>query len=249
MRTLRQGHLSERLFASSVLLVLGVGFLLAFVYLYANEIRPHSKQGQGLIEGVAHTYYGDRSTNRLESSLRGKMMDNVDDEELAAIRAWVKEGATEAGYAKVAPIVTDNCASCHDAGGEPPVVTNYPEMKALVQYDTGVEVKSLARMSHVHLLGIPLLFFMLGSFFVRTHWRESVKGVLVVMPFLGVLFDIAHWWITKRYESAAAGIIIGGALMGMGFTAQWVLTAMELWLPDSALRRLGWLAGRSFEAE
>ena len=244
MRTLRQGLLSERLFASSVLIVLGIGFLLAFVYLYAGEIQPHARKGEKLVEGVAKTYYGDRAVNRLESVLHGKMAENVTKKELAAFHAWIAAGATEAGYASVAPIVTENCQSCHDKGGDSPQITNYAEIRELVQYDTGVEIKSLAKLSHVHLLAIPLLFFMLGSFFVRTHWREGLKGVLVVMPFFGVLFDIAHWWITKRYESAALGIVVGGAMMGLGFTGQWVLTAAELWLPLAWLKRLRWLAGR-----
>ena len=233
--------LSERVFASSVLIVLGIGFFLAFVYLYASEIQPHHQKGQDLIKGVATTYYGDRTTNRLESVLHGKMAENVSREELATIHKWIQDGATQEGFAKVAPIVTENCASCHDVAGDPPQITNYPQLHALVQYDTGVEIKSLARMSHVHLLGIPLLFFMLSSFFVRTQYREGLKAALVVLPFFGVLFDITHWWLTKRYESAALGIVLGGTMMGVGFAGQWFLTAMELWLPARVVRRLWWV--------
>lgn len=249
MRTLRHGLLSERVFASAVLIVLGIGFALAFVYLFANEIRPHRLRGQTVIEGVAERYYGDRSHNRLELVLQGKMAENVTLKERAAIHAWIQDGATPAGFQKIESIVTDNCATCHDAGGDKPKITNYDELKALVQYDTGIEVRSLARMSHVHLLGIPFLFFMLGTFFVRTHYREGLKAVLVLLPFLGVLFDIGHWWLTKRYESAAAGIVFGGAMMGVGFAGQWLLTALELWLPRGWLLRLTWLAGRPLDGD
>lgn len=114
-------------------------------------------------------------------------------------------------------------------------------MLPLAQYDTGVAIKSLARMSHVHLLGIPLLFFMMGSLFVRTRYREGLKAFLLVLPFFGVVWDVAHWWITKRYESAALGIIIGGAMMGIGFAGQWILTAMALWLPTPLLKKLQFL--------
>ncbi len=47
--SLRHGTFSERAFASAVLVVLGLGFGLAFVYLYANEIRPHQKMGHSLV--------------------------------------------------------------------------------------------------------------------------------------------------------------------------------------------------------
>ncbi len=238
---MRNHTLSEKAFASAVLIVLGIGFFLAFVYLYASEIEPHHQKGQNLLKGVATTYYGDRSTNRLESVLHGKMAENVSRDELVKIHKWIEGGATKADFAQVEPIVTQNCASCHDAAGDPPQITNFEQFHALVQFDTGVEIHTLARMSHVHLLGIPLLFFMLGSFFVRTRWREGFKAVLVVMPFFGVLFDIAHWWIAKRYESAALGIIFGGATMGLGFAGQWWLTAADLWLPDRLLTRLVWI--------
>lgn len=232
---------SERIFASSVLITLGVGFLLAYVYLYTTEIEPHHRKGQDLLKGVEDAYHGDPSTNRLESVLHDKMAENVSREEMATIHAWIQGGATQEGFAAVKPIVTGNCASCHDATGDPPLITNYAQLHALVRYDSGVAIQSLARMTHVHLLAIPLLFFMLSSFFVRTRYREGFKALLIALPFFGALFDIANWWLTKRYGSAALGIIVGGTIMGLGFAGQWLLTAIELWLPRSWVSRLRWL--------
>lgn len=111
--SLRHGTFSERMFASAVLLTLGLGFALAFVYLYANEIHPHRKQGHGLIQGVAQTYYGERSSTRLENVLQGSMADTVTKAELAQIKAWIKGGATKDDYAKVEGLFTNNFASCH----------------------------------------------------------------------------------------------------------------------------------------
>ena len=239
--SLRHGTFSERMFASAVLLILGLGFALAFVYLYANEIHPHSIQGRGLIQGIARTYYGDRTSTRLENVLQGTMADSVSKGELKDIKAWIKAGATAEGFKSVAPIFTNNCSSCHGEGGQSPKLTKFEEVSPLVQYDTGVALKTLARMSHVHLLGIPILLFMMGSLFVRTRYREGLKAFLLVLPFCGVVWDIAHWWITKRYESAALGIIIGGAMMGAGFGFQWLLTAMALWLPTPLLNKLQFL--------
>ncbi len=239
--SLRHGTFSERAFASAVLVVLGLGFGLAFVYLYANEIRPHQRMGHGLVQGVARTYYGERTTTRLENVLQGSMADQVSKDELAKIKTWVKGGATKEGYAEIEPIITNNCASCHGEGGQTPKLTNYEDVHALAQYDTGVALKTLARMSHVHLLAIPIILFMMGSLFVRTRYREGMKAFFLVLPFVGVVWDIAHWWITKRYESAALGIIFGGAMMGIGFGAQWFLTAIVLWLPTPVLNRLQFL--------
>ncbi|HJW09959.1 MAG TPA: hypothetical protein VJ483_10015 [Holophagaceae bacterium] len=236
--SLRHGTYSERAFASAVLVVLGLGFALAFVYLYANEIRPHQMQGHSLVQGVSRTYYGERTTTRLENVLQGTMADQVSKDELKAIKDWVKGGATKEGFATIEPIITNNCASCHGEGGQSPRLVKYEDVHPLAQYDTGVALKTLARMSHVHLLAIPILLFMMGSLFVRTRYRERLKAFFLVLPFFGVVWDIAHWWITKRYESAALGIIMGGAMMGIGFGGQWLLTAMVLWLPTPVLNKL-----------
>ena len=58
-----------------------------------------------------------------------------------------------------------------------------------------------------------------------------LKAILVVLPFVGILMDIAHWWITKADKNAAIGVLLGGTVMGVGFALQWFLTMADVWLP------------------
>ena len=230
--TLRNSPFSVRIFCSSVLLTLGIAYTLALVYLYAQEVRPHRLQGHGLVQGIANTYHGIPGETQLLASLRGTMATTVTPEEFADIEAWVLAGAPEATYGeKVGPIIENNCASCHGEGGYFPLLTSFEDVEPLTQPDAGVDVKRLARMTHVHVLAIPLVFFMLGSFFVRTRYPEKLKAVLVALPFAAVVWDIAHWWITRMEPSAAAGVVMGGALMSLGFASQWFLTAWDTWAP------------------
>jgi mono/diheme cytochrome c family protein len=231
--SLRNAPASHRAFATSVLLVLGLGYLLAQVYLYTKEVKPMMDEGHGLVEGVGYTYNGVPTAEpKILVSLRGSMASTVSPTEFEAIKAWIDDGATEAGYAgAVQNVIEKSCASCHSASGYPPVVTNYQDTLALTAPDSGVDIKKLARMTHIHLLGIPLLLFMIGSLFLRTRFSERLKVPLVILPFLGVVWDIAHWWITKMNPSAALGIIFGGILMGTGFGLQWALTMWDVWMP------------------
>lgn len=231
--TLRTAPASHRAFATSLLLVLGLGYLLAQVYLFTKEVKPMLDQGHGLVEGVGYTYNGVPSAEpRILVSLRGSMASTVTAAEFDAIKKWVADGATEETYVgPVSAIIENNCASCHGASGYPPVVTNYQDTLALTAPDSGVDIKKLARMTHIHLLGIPILFFMIGSLFIKTRYPERVKVVIVLLPFIGVVADIAHWWLTKMHPSAAVGIIVGGVIMGAGFGLQWVLTMWDVWMP------------------
>jgi uncharacterized membrane protein len=230
--TLRNEPLSARVFASAVLATLAVGYSLALVYLYAQEVRPHRLEGHGLVQGVASTYHGVPGESRLLLSLKGTMASTVTPEEYGAIEAWVEGGAGADAYPEVvAPIIENNCVACHDVGGYPPPLTTVEEVQAVAAPGSGMSLQRLSRMTHVHLLAIPLLFFMLGSFFVRTRFREGRKASLVVLPFLGVLWDVAHWWLTRMNPSAAVGVVFGGVLMNLGFLFQWTMTAWDLWLP------------------
>jgi hypothetical protein len=232
--TRRHTTLSVRVFATTVLLTLGTGYGLALLYLYAKEVKPSKQQGVGVVEGVAHTYHGVPGESTLISALKGSMSSMIEGREFVAFSEWAAAGATEEGYASVAPIVNDNCASCHSPGDYPPVVTNYAELKALTAVDEGIDMAVLARMTHVHIFGIPLLFYILGALYVRTRYPEKMKAVIVVLPFIGVFMDIAHWWLTKASPGFALGVVISGALMSSGFALQWGMTLWDIWAPAPA---------------
>jgi hypothetical protein len=48
---------------------------------------------------------------------------------------------------------------------------------------------------HVHVFGISMLFFLVGAIFILTELPESVKAVLVAVPFLGMLLDFTSFWL------------------------------------------------------
>lgn len=231
--SLRLAPLSRRVLSASLLATFGIGYLMALVYMYAQEVRPHRLEGHGLVQSVANTYHGIPSESPIVASLRGSMASTVDADELTAIVDWVEAGALEATYAeRVGPIIEEKCAGCHDAEGSYfPPLTSYAEVAAIAKPGGGVSVQKLARQTHVHLLGIPMLLFIMASMFVRTRFSEKLKSALIVLPFFGVLFDVAHWWITKLDPDAAAGVVFGGILMNAGFAAQWFMTAYDIFAP------------------
>lgn len=230
--SLRNAVLSHRVFASVVLLSLGLGYAMSLVYLYAREIKPHQDMGHGLVQGIAHNYHGIRSEPRLIASLRAGMRDFIVPDESRAISQWIATGGSEEVYATtVQPIIEEKCLSCHDQDGYPPILSDFSDVKLLIEVDTGMNVLALARVTHVHLLAIPLFFCILGALFIRTRFPEVVKSLVVVVPFVGIFADISGWWLTHYNPVGAWSVVLGGTLMSLGFGLMWIMTAYDIVTP------------------
>jgi hypothetical protein len=232
LQSLRSAPLSTRVFAVTLLLTLGVGYALSLVYLYVKKVEPHRVAGHGLVQGVAYNYHGIEDQAPLLTALEGSMGNFVDPDQLRAIDRWIGTGATETVYrAEIEPILAENCVSCHAEGKYDPPLTSFEEVSKLTEAGRGIDVAKLARTTHVHVLGIPLLFFVLGALFVHTRFGEGLKSVIVVVPFVGIALDISHWWLTRHNPSHAVGIVIGGMLMSLGFGMMWLMTFYDVCAP------------------
>jgi len=222
-----------RVFATTLLLTLGIGYGLSLVYLYVKEVKPQRLAGHGLVQGVAYNYHGIEQQAALLTALEGSMGNFVDPDEFRAIDRWVGTGATESVYREdIEPILQENCVSCHYPGGYYPSLTSFAEVSKLTDMGGGgKDAIRLARTTHVHVLGIPLLFYILGALFVGTRFDERLKSAIVVVPFLGIALDISHWWLTWQNPSHAVGVVIGGMVMSLGFAVMWLMTLYDVWAP------------------
>lgn len=159
----------------------------------------------------------------------GEGLSEVEREEL--IR-WIREGTKEENFAKVQQTFLSNCASCHseEAGLSLPPLTTYEEVAVYADIDLGQSIKSLARVSHIHLFGISFIFLHTGIIFGLSKTRKWLRLTIVTLPFLAIWIDIFSWWFTKYQPFFAYTVIIGGALMGMALAAQIVISLYEMWI-------------------
>ena len=224
---------SQRVLYTVTLLVLGMAYLFAFVYLfhtYAGRAGgdPHMLSYQDVV--VAYT--GSGKGSRIESALRGPMSSMLPAEESANIIAWVGEGADQNSYEKnIKPILEKRCMACHD-GSNPhlPNLNGYDNLKKVTEKDTGTDIFTLVRVSHIHLFGLTFVFFIMGFMFSHAYVRPVwFKCAVVGMPFLALTMDIGSWYFTKLYHPFAWVVIAAGALMGTCFAFMWVVTMYQLW--------------------
>ena len=232
--TLQGLPVAVRMVFTLYLLTIGLGYLLALFYLFLVEIEPHRKMGIGLVQATIIKYYGKRDETKLEAAVRGRMGENISEVERAEIIRWIHDGAKEEMFVKVQPIFLNHCAPCHSSGSGLSIapLTTYAEVSSYVDIDLGQSIKSLARVSHIHLFGMSFIFLLTGMIFAFSEIHKLLRLIILALPFLAIWTDIFSWWFTKYQPIFAYTVIIGGALMGIALAAQIFIPLYEMWIKE-----------------
>jgi hypothetical protein len=186
---------SQRVLYTATLLVLGLGYLFALLYVF------HTYAGRGggspmmlTYQDIVAGYSGTGKGSILESALRGPMRNMAPPEEVDHIIAWAQGGASPAQYeAEIRPLMTKRCLICHD-GSNPhiPDLTNYDHMKRVTEVDTGTDIFTLVRVSHIHLFGLTFIFYIMGSMFSHAYVRPIwFKCLVTAVPFVAIVGDVS----------------------------------------------------------
>ncbi len=119
MLSLRALPVAFRALFSSFLILMGIGYLTAVSYLFRNDIEPHRKLGQGLVEAISEKYHGVPKDSRLEAALKGPMSAMITGSDRAQVLDWVHNGAPKSTYQGVAPLFKQHRTVCHSATSSP----------------------------------------------------------------------------------------------------------------------------------
>jgi len=224
--------LSTRMVYTMTLLVLGTGYLFAMLQVFFSHAGLDGNPKNISAEDIRVAYHGSDADTKLEAALKGPMADMLPAEERTVIFKWISSGATQEVFeSDVKPIMEARCIACHD-GSNPhqPKLNSHDEVMKVVVKDTGATISTLVRVSHIHLFGITFIFFIVSSIFTHAYMRPLwMKCVIIVLPFLTILTDIFSWYLTKWIPGFAWFIIGSGALMGISFTVQWVVSMWQMW--------------------
>lgn len=225
--------LSMRVLFSAVLLVFGLGYCMAMFQVWENHAN---KDGDPMLTGkdLMIAYGGNPEGTKLETALRGAMADMLPAEKRQVIFDWLHSGAKEDEVgSKIEPIMQEHCVACHNPEVNPhlPNFATPDGLKSVSAKDEGMTIHTLIRVSHIHLFSITFIFFITGFIYshalVRPTW---VKCVVIAIPFLTLITDVASWYLTKVWSGFAWMVIISGALMGTAFTIMWFTSMWQMWL-------------------
>src|SRR5450631_2758899 len=224
---------SQRVLYTATIVVLGIGYLFALLNLYFTYAgRSGGNPIMLTAEDLIVAYSGSGKGSRLEGALRGPMSTMLPADERNAVLAWAAEGGARPPYEKsVAPVLEKRCMLCHD-GSNPhlPNLNGYDNLKKVTEQDTGADVFTLVRVSHIHLFGLSFIFFIMGLIFSHAYVRPVwFKCLVVAAPFVCIVADVSSWYFTKLFHPFAWVVMGAGAAMGMCFAFMWVVAMYQMW--------------------
>ena len=225
--------MSIRVLFSMVLLVFGLGYCMAMIQVWENHA---AKDGDPMLSGkdLMIAYSGNPDGTKLETALRGAMADMLPADKRQTIFDWLHSGAkAEEIETKINPILQEHCVACHNPEANPhlPNFASPEGLTTVAAKDEGMTVHTLIRVSHIHLFSITFIFFIVGFIYshavVRPTW---FKCVVIAIPFLTLITDVASWYLTKIWSGFAWVVIGSGALMGTAFTIMWFTSMYQMWI-------------------
>lgn len=223
---------SMRVVYTAALLILGIGYLFAVIYLFHTTAGRDGKAGLSY-EDVVIVYSGSGKSSRLEAALRGPMSTMLPPEELDKLVGWTQKGADREAYdTDIKRTLEQRCVACHD-GGNPHLsnLSNYEGVKKTTEMDTGTDVFTLVRVSHIHMFGMTFIFFLMGLIFGHAYMRPIwLKSTVVALPFLAIAMDVASWYLIKVFQPFALMTMGAGAIMGLSFAFMWLVSMYQIWL-------------------
>lgn len=81
--------------------------------------------------------------------------------------------------------------------------------------------------THIHLFGMNMIFIFMGAITLFLNVSNRARTWLIILPFLGVLIDIATMWLKGYISPAFFWLHIpGGGLFGIAFV---IVSARAFW--------------------
>ncbi len=242
-------HLQElpyslRTLYTAALLLLAIAYLFAMIYIWSTYANRDGKPMLTL-DDLVIAYSGNKQTSRVEAALRGPMAGMLPPDEKSTILGWLHRGKDTAEFeSKVQPIIAKRCLACHD-GSNPhlPNLKGLDNFSEVAEVDTGADIYTLVRVSHIHLFGVTFIFFIVSLIFSHAYVRPVwLKCSLIAIPFLAILADVLSWYMTKLAPGFAWAVLLGGAAMALCFASMWLVSLYQMWfykMPDHLRTRIG----------
>ncbi len=234
--------ISMRVLFTGALLVLGLGYLFATVYVFAAHSGADGVAGLS-VDDIKVTYSGRAGITQLESALQGPMSGMLPEREREELFAWIHDGADKKTYtASVEAIIEKNCLSCHD-GSNPHLVNldGFDNIQLVVAQNTGEDLFTMVRVSHIHLFGMTFIFFIMGFIFSHAYMRPVwLKATFIALPFAGIMSDVLGWYVTKVFTPFAWVVLLAGMFNALAFGVMWFVSMYQMWIykvPEHVKRR------------
>ena len=226
--------LTAKVVVTIFVLLVGFGYATSLAYLFFSYGDVDGKPGV-TAEDVRLAIHGKRDKTKLQAMIDDGPMEQYlkTPQEKATIIEWIHQGSDQGAYqSAVKPILEKRCVNCHRPGGEMKQrpLTNFQEVAAVSQTDTGESIPAWARVAHIHLMSLSMTFLILGLIFAFTHYPDKVKIPLVLIPFLSLGGDFGSRVLVRYNVNFVYIVMLCGATMALSTLLICMGIFHETWL-------------------
>ena len=233
-RGFRLAHLpvSARLGITCFIALIGFGYLTSLGHLFFTYNMADGKPGL-TADDLRTALGGSRERTMLEQKVDGGSMSQylTNSKERKLVLSWAHAGAKEDDFAPVHAILKKNCVGCHNPKGvmsrQP--LTNFAQVSQVTQADRGESTPAWARVAHIHLQSLSIIYLALGLLLAFTGLPEMVKRLLIPLPFIALVSDFGARGLVSTWPDLVYLVMIGGGLGGFSTAALIILLFAELW--------------------
>ena len=105
-----------------------------------------------------------------------------------------------------------------------------PEKEKTIPYYQTDEFIFALKFTHIHIFGMSAIFILMGTLVVFLDLGRKTRVWLIILPFLGVIVDLASVWLKLFVHPVFFWMHIpGGILFGAVFAIDAVLILWQVW--------------------
>lgn len=242
---LRYTPLLFRLGVALLVVTLLGGYVVSGLHLRSHY--ENRDQIPGLtMDDIIGAYHGVQSPSPLVSALESGHPETLSDHERDALLDWLSGDNLSGDYDNLdlgedapAEIIAVNCLDCHTRGatGEdamPSVPLEYFDEIERIAHSKDIRPvgENIVAMSqHAHAPTMAVILLVVGAVGLLTRFNARLIGFVVFASGLGLLVDMAGWWITRELAWFAYAVVISGAIYAIGTTLIGLLIVLDCVLP------------------
>lgn len=246
---LRDLSLAIRAGLSGIVVSLLIGLWASVAHLEAHHENRDGEAGVSLTD-LRGAYHGVESPAPLRKALLRGHPEDLPASERELLLRWLDGGRISEEYddldlgdAAPAEVLASRCGECHsrNASADEGIGQTLP-----LEYWDDVEKLAFSRSiaptpkqilivsTHTHALALGTLTLAIVLLLSATRTREKLKNGLVLLAGLGLMGDLAGWWLSRGDAGFVYLLVAAGACWALSMAAACLLVLLDLWLPKRA---------------
>jgi hypothetical protein len=242
---LRDLPASLRLAVSALVLVF-LGGLAASGYHLREHHQNRDEQPGVSFDDLEGAYRGIQTTSPLVGALERGHPSELKPRDREVLLKWLHSARIaedfdnlDLGDAAPAELLRRDCMTCHAraavAKSDSKVALEYWDDVNKLAFSRHVEPVStaiLAASTHTHALALGTLTAVVAVLLLLTRWPRALCNGLVTIASLGLLADLASWWLAPASELFVVVIAIAGFAYAGSMVIALLAVLADCWLPS-----------------